>query len=93
MGGIIYVYLRNNNKGGEDMDKDILLNVKVQAIYYQSDKDELGISYATSDKRITISESEDILLDRQIKYKEVLKVKYEYIELEIPLEDLEEYII
>ena len=34
------------------MDQYILLNVKVQAIYYQTEEDELGISYATSNKRI-----------------------------------------
>ena len=75
------------------MDQHILLNVKVQAIYFQTDTDELGITYATSDKRITVAESSDILLERQIRYKEVLKVKYEFIELEIPLNDLENYII
>ena len=71
----------------------ILLKVKVQSIYYQTRKDDLGISYATSDKRITISEAEDILLDRNIEFKEVLKVKYEFIELEIPLNEFENYII
>ena len=71
----------------------ILLKVKVQAIYFQTNEDELGISYATSDKRITIAEAENILLDRDIHYKEVLKVKYEFIELEIPLSNLENYII
>ena len=75
------------------MDQHILLNVKVQAIYFQTSDDELGITYATSEKRITISESSDILLDRQIEFKEVLKVKYEFIELEIPLNDLESYIV
>lgn len=75
------------------MDQHILLNVKVQAIYYQTYQDELGITYATSEKRITVAESADILLDRQIRFKEVLKVKYEFIELEIPLNDLENYII
>ena len=75
------------------MDQHIQLNVKVQAIYYQTDQDELGITYATSEKRITVAESADILLDRKIRYKEVLKVKYEFIELEIPLNDLENYII
>ena len=75
------------------MDQHILLNVKVQAIYYQTDQDELGITYATSDKRITVAESVDILLDRQIRYKEVLKVKYEFIELVIPLNELESYIV
>lgn len=71
----------------------ILLKVKVQSIYYQTRKDDLGITYATSDKRITIAESEDILLNREIEYKEVLKVKYEYIELELPLKELENYIV
>ena len=72
---------------------NILLQVKVQAIYYQTDLDDLGISYATSDKRITIIESENILADREIDFKEVLKVKYEFIEMEIPLHDLESYLI
>ena len=71
----------------------ILLKVKVQIIYYQTDKDELGKSYATSEKRITVSEAESILVDRDIQFKEVLKVKYEYIELEVPLNELENYII
>lgn len=71
----------------------ILLKVKVQSIYFQTRNDDLGISYATSDKRITISEAEDILLDRNIEFKEVLKVKYEFIELEIPLNEFENYII
>lgn len=70
---------------------NILLKVKVQVIYYQSPKDNLGITYATSEKRITIAESEEILQERKIDYKEVLKVKYEFIELEIPLNDLESY--
>jgi len=75
------------------MMDNILLKVKVQSIYFQTRKDELGISYATSDKRITIDEAQDILLDREIEYKEVLKVKYEFIELELPLEDLEKNIV
>lgn len=75
------------------MSNHILLKVKVQVIYFQTRKDDLGISYATSDKRITISEAQDILLDRNIEYEEVLKVKYEFIEMEVPLENLENYIV
>lgn len=71
----------------------IYLKVKVQAIYFQTRKNDLGIQYATSDKRITIAEAEDILLDRKIEYEEVLKVKYEFIEMEVPLSNLDEYII
>lgn len=76
------------------MNKDfILLKAKVQAIYYQTRENQLGIEHATSDKRITIIEAEDILLEREIPYEEVLKVKYEYTDLEIPLKEYENYII
>ena len=71
----------------------ILVKVKVQSIYFQTPKDDLGITYATSDKRITIDEAQDILLDRQVECKEVLKVKYEFVELELPLETFEKYIV
>ena len=70
----------------------ILLKVKVQVIYFQTRKNDLGIQYATSDKRITIDEATDILLDREIDHEEVLKVKYEFVDLEIPLEDFEIYL-
>lgn len=70
----------------------IEIKAKVQNIYYQTDSDELGIARATSDKRITVAEAEDILIDREILYKEVLKVKIEYIDLQIPLNKLEDYI-
>ena len=71
----------------------ILIKVKVQIIYFQTDENSLGQEYATSEKRITIAEAENILLDRDIHYKEVLKVKYEYVETEIPLTDFKNYII
>lgn len=71
----------------------ILLKVRVQVIYYQTRKNELGITYSTSDKRITIAEAEDILLDRKIEYEEVLKVKYEYVDLEVPLKDFEDFLV
>ena len=71
----------------------VLLKVKVQVIYFQTRKDELGISHATSDKRITIDEAEEILINREVEFKEVLKVKYEFVDLEIPLKDYENYII
>lgn len=71
----------------------ILIKVKVQTIYFQTDENELGQEYATSDKRVTISEAENILVDRDIRYKEVLKVKYEYVEMEIPLTDFKNYIV
>ena len=75
------------------MNSTILLKVKIQAIYFQTPENELGIKHATSDKRITVAEAENILLDREIPYSEILKVKYEDIEIEIPLSEYENYII
>lgn len=73
--------------------ENILLKVRVQSIYFQTQENELGITYSTSEKRITISEAESILNKRSMIYEEVLKVKYEYVELEVPLKDFENYLI
>lgn len=72
--------------------KNILLKVRVQAIYFQTRKNDLGITHSTSEKRISIAEAEEILIGREIEYEEILKVKYEFVELEIPLSDFENYI-
>ena len=73
----------------------IVLKVKIQAIYFQTDKNELGISHATKqdNARITVIEAEQILQERAIHYKEILKVKFEDIELEIPMTEYENYLI
>lgn len=77
------------------MNGYILLKTKIQTIYFQTIEDELGIAYTTKKDNIrtTIAEAEDILLNREIPYKEVLKVKFEDVDLEIPLKELENYII
>lgn len=66
---------------------------KVQAIYYQTTKDELGIELATSPKRITLNEAKEILNQRNLEYDEVLRVKYEYVNVKIPTEEFKNYII
>lgn len=71
----------------------LTLKAKIQVIYYQTNDDELGQAYATSDKRITIAESEQLLQDREILFKEVLKTKYEYRHIEIDVDDFEKSII
>lgn len=71
----------------------ILLNVRVQVIYYQTPKNELGITHATSEKRISIDEAKDILINRKIEFEEILKVKYEFVELEVPLNNFEDFLI
>lgn len=73
-------------------NQSIDLKAKVQVIYYQSSDDNLGQEYATSEKRITISEAEEILSERQIEFKEVLKVKYEFKDISLPLETFTKYI-
>ena len=74
------------------MDR-IALKVKVQTIYYRTDDDELGKEFTTSDRRVTISHAEKILANMDIRYKEILKVKYEFVEMEIPFSDFKKYIV
>lgn len=68
---------------------NIELQTRVQNIYYQKPDDELGISPATSDKRISIAEARQILADRNIDFSDILKVKYETINIELPLDELQ----
>ena len=65
---------------------------KVQTITYEHQDGSLGKEYATSDKRISLAEAESILLDRNIIFKEVLKVKYEYITLSLSTDQINEHL-
>ena len=75
------------------MPQTITIKARVQNIYYQDENNYLGIARTTTDKqKLTQAEARDVLIDREIPYKDILKVKIEYIELEIPVEKVEEYI-
>lgn len=69
------------------------LKARVQKIYYQTSGDELGFEIATKDTKISMAEAENILAARNIDCKEVLKVKYEYVLLEISPEDIKTYLV
>lgn len=70
-----------------------MIKTKIQLINFETTSGELGKSYVTSEKRITIAEAGEILQERGIDFDQVLKVKYHTVELEIPLTDFESYII
>ena len=75
------------------MSQTITIKARVQNIYYQDENNYLGIARTTTDKqKLTQAEARDVLIDREIPYKDILKVKIEYIELELPVEKVEEYI-
>ena len=75
------------------MSQTITIKARVQNIYYQDENNYLGIARTTTDKqKLTQAEARDVLIDREIPYKDILKVKIEYIELELPVEKIEEYI-
>ena len=75
-----------------DIDK-INLNPRLQVIYYLTDDEELGKEFATSEKRISLDEAEFLLINREVEFKELLKVKYEVIEIELTVEQFKKYII
>ena len=70
----------------------INLNPRLQVIYYLTDDEELGKEYATSEKRISLDEAEFLLINREVEFKELLKVKYEVIEIELTVEEFKKYI-
>ena len=75
-----------------DIDK-INLSPRVQVLYYLTDDEELGKEFATSEKRISLDEAETLLNHREVEFKELLKVKYEVIEIELTVEEFRNYII
>ena len=75
-----------------DFDK-INLNPRLQVLYYLTQDDELGKEFATSEKRISLEEAESLLNHREVEFKELLKVKYEVIEIELSIEEFKKFII
>ena len=75
-----------------DFDK-INLNPRLQVLYYLTQDDELGKEFATSEKRISLEEAESLLNHREVEFKELLKVKYEVIEIELTVEEFKKFII
>lgn len=71
---------------------NINLNPRLQVIYYLTQDDELGKEFATSEKRISLDEAEFLLINREVEFKELLKVKYEVIEIELTVEQFKKYI-
>ena len=76
------------------IDHDVInLSPRLQVIYYEKDDNELGKEYVTSDKRISLDEAHAILFHRNIDFKELLKVKYEIINVTMEIEEFKKYII
>ena len=71
---------------------NINLNPRLQVLYYLTQDDELGKEFATSEKRISLDEAEFLLNHREVEFKELLKVKYEVIEIELTVEQFKKYI-
>lgn len=64
----------------------LIFSTRVQVIYFSSSEETLKKEFATSEKRISHDEAEEILKVRNISFKEILKVKYELHDLKIDLE-------
>ena len=70
---------------------EIKVSTRLQVIYYQKDNYELGIAYASGEKRVTIEEAQKILKRRNIPFNEILKVKYDTMTIDLPISELENY--
>ena len=81
----------NTEKGGNQLSK-LELKTRVQVIYYQSAELDLRQEYATSEKRISLDEAEDILKERNIDFEQIFKVQYERHTIELKSAEFENYI-
>lgn len=68
------------------------LTTKVQQIYYMNEVEQLLKTYATSDKRISLKEAELILQAQEIPFKEILKVQFQKVDIEIPTHEFLSYV-
>ena len=68
------------------------LKTRVQVIYYQSAELDLRQEYATSEKRISLDEAEDILKERNIDFEQIFKVQYGRHTLQLKSEEFETHI-
>ena len=68
------------------------LKTRVQVIYYQSAELDLRKEYATSEKRISLDEAEEILEERNIAFEQIFKVQYERHTIELKSAEFENYI-
>lgn len=68
------------------------LKLRVQKIFYQTKQDELGIAYANPEKKLSLKVAAGILEERQIDFSSVLRTQIEYVEIELPIKELESII-
>lgn len=73
----------------------MILDLRLQVIYYETDNEELGKEYVTSEnnQRIPLAKANELLHQRDIAFNDLLKVKFENIQLQMPLDDFKKYII
>lgn len=67
-------------------ENTLIFSTRVQVIYFSTEGETLEKEFATSNKRISFEEGEEILKARNISFKEILKIKYELHDLKIDLE-------
>ena len=81
-------------KGGTLLEDKNILNIgtRVQTIYYMN-KEDLGITYATHQKKLKLSEASEILKQRDLEHDKILKVEYEFLHLELDLNTFENNLI
>lgn len=74
-------------------EEKLQLKAKVQVIYYSTPDESLGQIFATPPKPLNVKECEEILKSRNIAFTEVLKKRYQYIDLEMTPFEAEKFLV
>lgn len=76
-----------------DETYELIFKVRVQTIYYQTENGTLGKEYVTSSKRVSLDEANELLNVREVDFMEILKVKYENVDISMTTQEFEETIL
>lgn len=74
------------------MSEKITLEIKLQNIYFQDKKNELGIFHTGEKERLTINKAKEILEENEIEFQSIFQVRKENVEIELSTVQLENLI-
>ena len=74
---------------------EMIFDLRLQVIYYETDDEQLGKEYVTNEEnqRISLAQAEELLHQREIPFRDLLKVRFETLQLNMSLADFKKYII
>lgn len=69
------------------------IKAKRTILYYQDSNDTIKKHYIYRERKVTINQAKEYLEEKGIEYNSIISTLIENIELEIPIKEVEKYIV